>query len=126
MVPETAHRVRLPIHPGAGLASGLFTGTAIVAVTVLGPDRLIVPVSTTTSGNPPSATATCSYPSRIGYAIDMAFPVISLSSSSEEKCDVPVPGENAWLVTASWLIRGAAAALVGFYLAGLSGIARTP
>jgi hypothetical protein len=59
-------------------------------------------------------------------ALGLVRTKVGTLSSSEEKCDVPVPGENAWLVAATWLIRGAATTLVGFYIAGLSGITRTP
>jgi hypothetical protein len=90
-------------------------------------------------GSPPAprspATATrsaaaaareCSNPARIGYAIELAFPVINLNSSSAAQCDVPATGAAAGVVVFGWLVRAAAAALLALYTRGLAGITRSP
>ncbi|MCW2907634.1 MAG: hypothetical protein JWL68_2423 [Actinomycetia bacterium] len=73
-----------------------------------------------------AAARECSNPARIGYAIELAFPVINLNSSSAAQCDVPATGAAAGVVVFGWLVRAAAAALLALYTLGLAGITRSP
>jgi hypothetical protein len=104
--------------------AALFVLTALAAVFYFGPKELIVSVPATTSGQATPTSVVCSVPGRISYAIEVAFPIVSLSSSSEEHCDVPATGAKSWLLTFGWIVRALAATLVAFYLAGLAGITR--
>jgi hypothetical protein len=104
--------------------AALFVLTALAAVFYFGPKELIVSVPATTSGQATLTSVECSVPGRISYAIEVAFPIVSLSSSSEEHCDVPATGAKSWLLTFGWIVRALAATLVAFYLAGLAGITR--
>ena len=102
----------------------LFILTALAAVFYFGPKELIVSVPATTSGQASPAAVECSVPGRISYAIEVAFPIVSLSGSSEEHCDLPATGAKSWLVAFGWIVRALAATLAAFYLAGLTGITR--
>jgi len=104
--------------------AALFVLTALAAVFYFGPKELIVSVPAPTSGQATPTSVVCSVPGRISYAIEVAFPIVSLSSSSEEHCDVPATGAKSWLLTFGWIVRALAATLVAFYLAGLAGITR--
>jgi ribonuclease E len=73
-----------------------------------------------------TAATECSNPARIGYAIELAFPVINLNSSSAAQCDVPASGAAAGVVVFGWLVRAAAAALLALYTLGLAGVTRSP
>jgi hypothetical protein len=72
------------------------------------------------------AARECSNPARIGYAIELAFPVINLNSSSAAQCDVPASGAAAGVVVFGWVVRAAAAALLALYTLGLAGVTRSP
>ena len=102
----------------------LFILTALAAGFYFGPKELIVSVPATTSGQASPAAVECSVPGRISYAIEVAFPIVSLSGSSEEHCDLPATGAKSWLVAFGWIVRALAATLAAFYLAGLTGITR--
>ncbi len=73
-----------------------------------------------------AATRQCSDPARIGYAIELAFPVINLNSSLAAQCDVPASGAAAGVVVFGWAVRAAAATLLALYTLGLTGVTRSP
>jgi hypothetical protein len=62
----------------------------------------------------------------VGYAIELAFPLINLNSSSAAQCDVPASGAAAGVVVFGWVVRAAAAALLALYTLGLTGVTRSP
>ena len=68
----------------------------------------------------------CSDPARIGYAIELAFPIINLNSSSAGQCDVPASGGATGVVVFGWAVRAAAAILLALYTLGLTGVTRSP
>ena len=120
--------------------AGLFAVTALTAVLWFGPTALIQPVSantpvTTTSGATSAKASAadsphCSFTAQLSYAIDVAFPIITISGSSEQQCDVPAekvsPGQQA-VVAFGWLVRALSATLLVIYVAGLTGLtSRTP
>jgi hypothetical protein len=72
------------------------------------------------------AAGRCSDPARIGYAIELAFPIINLNSSSAAQCDVPATGAAPGVVAFGWAVRAAAAILLALYALGLTGITRSP
>ena len=72
------------------------------------------------------ATRQCSDPARIGYAIELAFPVINLNSSSAGQCDVPASGAAPGVVVFGWAVRALAATLLALYALGLTGVTRSP
>ena len=72
------------------------------------------------------ATRECSVPARIGYAIDLAFPIINLNSSPAGQCDVPDTGGEPGVVVLGWAVRAAAATLLALYTLGLTGVTRSP
>ena len=72
------------------------------------------------------ATRQCSDPARIGYAIELAFPVINLNSSSAGQCDVPASGAAPGVVVFGWVVRALAATLLVLYTLGLTGVTRSP
>ena len=73
-----------------------------------------------------AASRECSDPARIGYAIDLAFPIINLNSSAAGQCDVPATGGAAGVVVLGWAVRAAAATLLALYTLGLTGVTRSP
>ena len=112
--------------------AGLFAVTALLAVCWFGPSALIQPVSSTTATAANAATSTttattqpkrCSLTGQLSYAIDVAFPVITISGSSEQQCDVASPNPNQLLVAFGWLVRALSAILLAIYAAGLTGLA---
>jgi hypothetical protein len=119
--------------------AGLFAVTALLAVCWFGPFALIQPVSSTTATAASTAAATtttttattepkhCSFTAQLSYAIDVAFPIITISSSSEQQCDVASPNPNQLLVAFGWLVRALSATLIAIYGAGLTGLtSRSP
>lgn len=115
--------------------AGLFVVTAVLAVSWLGPTALIQPVSTasgTTATAASKAPATaepmhCSFTAQLSYAIDIAFPIVTISGSSEQQCDVPATNPNQYVVAIGWLVRALSATLLAIYVAGLTGLtSRTP
>jgi hypothetical protein len=118
--------------------AGLFACIALLAVLWFGPFGLIQPVSTTSSTTSTSAATSttttsttkathCSFTAQLSYAIDVAFPIITISSSSEQQCDVASPNPNQLLVAFGWLVRALSATLLAIYVAGLTGLtSRTP
>jgi hypothetical protein len=107
-----------------GWLAALFILTALVAIFYFGPKELIVSVPPATPTQASPAAVECSVPGRISYAIEVAFPIVSLSGSTEEHCDLPATGAKSWLVAFGWIVRALAATLAAFYLAGLTGITR--
>jgi hypothetical protein len=103
--------------------AGLFTVTALIAVFWLGPDKYIVAGP---AAGRAAATRQCSDPAGVGYAIELAFPLINLNSSSAAQCDVPASGAAAGVVVFGWVVRAAAAALLALYTLGLTGVTRRP
>ena len=101
---RTNHRVRLAVRAGAP-PRGLRPAAGHAAATV---------------------TRQCSDPARVGYAIELAFPLINLNSSSAAQCDVPASGAAAGVVVFGWVVRAAAAALLALYTLGLTGVTRSP
>jgi hypothetical protein len=99
---------------------GLLAATAVMALAFADAGIIVVPA------DPPSQpkAQACTFPGDIDYAINLAFPVITLSSTAPA-CDVP-PDSNGVAVAVGWLIRFLAAALAGFYIAGLAGLTRSP
>jgi hypothetical protein len=90
-----------------------------------------VPASATAAtrraaGSAAGASRECSDPARIGYAIDLAFPIINLNSSAAGQCDVPATGGAAGVVVLGWAVRAAAATLLALYTLGLTGVTRSP
>jgi hypothetical protein len=111
--------------------AALFTVTALVAVFWFGHYNYIVTAQTATSasssGSAHAANPTaCTVPGRIGYAIELAFPIINLNSSSEEQCDVPAENAEWGVVAFGWIVRALAATLFVLYGLGLSGVTRSP
>ena len=109
----------------------LFAVTILIAVFWFGPDRYIVPTTTasqvasnTTAGKA-SAESQCTVTGRISYAIDLAFPIINLNSSSEQQCDVKAPGSPG-VVLFGWIVRALAATLFVLYGLGITGVTRSP
>ena len=84
-----------------------------------------VPVPASRAASVP-ATRQCSDPARIGYAIELAFPVINLNSSSAGQCDVPASGAAPGVVVFGWVVRALAATLLVLYTLGLTGVTRSP
>ena len=72
------------------------------------------------------ASRQCSDPARIGYAIELAFPVINLNSSSAGQCGVPASGAAPGVVVFGWVARALAATLLALYALGLTGVTRRP
>jgi hypothetical protein len=111
--------------------AALFAVTALIAVFWFGHYKYIVtaPPATSSSSSgsaqaaPPMA---CTFPGRIGYAIELAFPIINLNSSSEEQCDVPAKDAEWGVVAFGWIVRAIAATLFVLYGLGLSGVTRSP
>jgi hypothetical protein len=111
----------------------LFVITALISAFLLGPGKLIARAPAATSGQAAAATAAaaapaltqCSMTGRIGYAIELSFPVINLNSASGEQCDVPATGARWWVVAFGWLIRTLAAVLLVLYSTGITGLARS-
>ena len=104
--------------------AGLFAVTALFAVIWLGPHQDIVTVSTSSSSSATTSGAKCSRLEDIGYAINVAFPIINLSGSSETQCDVRSSGSE-WVIAIGWVIRGLAATLAAVYALGISGLNRS-
>jgi hypothetical protein len=104
--------------------AGVFALAALAAVLWLGPSKLIVSVPAATAAQPAPAAVECTAAGQVSYAIEIALPIVSLSGSSEEHCDVPASGSESWLVVAGWIVRALAATLAAFYLAGLAGLTR--
>ena len=75
---------------------------------------------------PAAGPRSCSDPARIGYAIELAFPIINLNSSSAGQCAVPASGGAAGVVVFGWAVRAAAAILLALYTLGLTGVTRSP
>ncbi|MGI8448842.1 MAG: hypothetical protein ACR2MP_17030, partial [Streptosporangiaceae bacterium] len=84
-----------------------------------------VPAPARRAASAPAARQ-CSDPARIGYAIELAFPVINLNSSSAAQCDVPASGAAPGVVVFGWVVRALAATLLALYTLGLTGITRSP
>ena len=78
------------------------------------------------AASPAAAARECSVPARIGYAIELAFPIINLNSSTAGQCDVPATGGAAGVVVLGWAVRAAAATLLALYTLGLTGVTRSP
>ena len=73
-----------------------------------------------------AAGGECSDPARIGYAIELAFPLINLNSGAAGQCDVPATGGAPGVVVFGWAVRAAAATLLALYTLGLTGVTRSP
>ena len=82
--------------------------------------------ATPAAASPAAAARECSVPARIGYAIELAFPIINLNSSTAGQCDVPATGGAAGVVVLGWAVRAAAATLLALYTLGLTGVTRSP
>jgi hypothetical protein len=106
--------------------AGLFAVTAILAVLWFGPAKLIQPVPAA-GATPPKQAQSCSFTGQLGYAIDAAFPLITVSNSTEQQCDVPTKKPNDAVVIFGWVVRLLSTALFAIYGAGLIGItSRSP
>ena len=109
--------------------AALFAVTALIAVFWFGHYNYIVTAPTATSASSSAQAAApmaCTFPGRIGYAIELAFPIINLNSSSEEQCDVPAKDAEWGVVAFGWIVRALAATLFVLYGLGLSGVTRSP
>ena len=124
-----------PASPSAAAApsasaspSASVTGPAADASASPSAPASAAPRAPATAGRAATAAAAreCSDPARIGYAIELAFPIINLNSSSAAQCDVPATGAAAGVVVFGWLIRAAAATLLALYTLGLTGVTRSP
>jgi hypothetical protein len=111
--------------------AGLFVLAAILAITVFGPAKYIVTASTpgqaTTSSTASAAPVVrkCSVTGDIGYAIQVAFPLININSASGAQCDVPANGAKLGMIVFGWVVRLLAALLAGVYVLGISGLNRS-
>jgi len=106
--------------------AGLFAVTAIFAVVWFGPAKLIQPVPAA-GATPPKQAQSCSFTGQVGYAIDVAFPLITVSNSTEQQCDVSIKKPNDAVVIFGWVVRVLSTALFAIYGAGLIGItSRSP
>jgi hypothetical protein len=128
----------------SGSASASASPSASPAVSVPASAPPTPAASASPSASAPSASATtrapaaagragtaaaarqCSDPARIGYAIELAFPIINLNSSSAAQCDVPATGAAPWVVVFGWAVRAVAATLLALYTLGLTGVTRSP
>ena len=63
---------------------------------------------------------------RAGYALTLAFPVVSLTSGSAGQCDVPASGAAPGVLVFGWVVRALAATLFVLYGLGLTGLTRSP
>ena len=106
--------------------AGLFVVTAILAVLWFGPAKLIQPVPAAGTA-PPKHPQSCSFTGQLGYAIDVAFPLITVSNSSVQQCDVATPKPNDAVVIFGWVVRVLSTTLLAIYAAGLTGLtSRSP
>jgi hypothetical protein len=106
--------------------AGLFVLTAILAVLWFGPAKLIQPVPAAGT-TPPKLAQSCSFTGQLGYAIDVAFPLITVSNSSVQQCDVATPKPNDAVLIFGWVVRVLSTTLLAIYAAGLTGLtSRSP
>lgn len=110
----------------------LFVAAALLAIVWFGPARYIVTASTPGQAASTSASAAsapvareCSVTGDIGYAIEVAFPVININSASGAQCDVPANGAKLGMIVFGWVIRVLAALLAAVYVLGISGLNRS-
>ena len=82
--------------------------------------------ATTAASGPVAAPASCTPTGDVAYAITLAFPIINLSGSTGQQCDVPATDPRWWIIAFGWVVRALAATLARFYAAGLAGITRSP
>jgi hypothetical protein len=106
--------------------AGLFVLTAILAVLWFGPAKLIQPVPAAGT-TPPKPAQSCSFTGQLGYAIDVAFPLITVSNTSVQQCDVATPKPNDAVLIFGWVVRVLSTTLLAIYAAGLTGLtSRSP
>ncbi len=106
--------------------AGLFVLTAILAVLWFGPAKLIQPVPAAGT-TPPKPAQSCSFTGQLGYAIDVALPLITVSNTSIQQCDVATPKPNDAVLIFGWVVRVLSTTLLAIYAAGLTGLtSRSP
>ncbi len=117
---------------------GLFLVTAAIAsaangLVVKAPSTTELAASTvsettkpTTAAQPvkPATPERCPVTARVGYALELSFPLINLNSAASGEQCTAATGAEGWVI-GGWFVRAAAAVLAALYAAGLTGITRT-
>ncbi len=117
-----------PAASATPAASASPSATPAASASPSAPAPSASPIAPAPAGRAVSAPAAsrCSDPARIGYALGLAFPVISLNNRAGAQCDLPASGAAAGVVIFGWVVRAAAVSLLALYILGLTGVTRSP